>query len=89
MHMYEPCLFSKLEPAVDGSTIAPGEFVGCVLLDVDDHLMGGPRRHIMKAWRETGRGSSLENGTGCFRTGRLSSEDVTSRSYLIGVSRLT
>ena len=41
-------LFSKYavneEPAVNGGTIAPGEFVGCVLLDVDDHLMGGPGR---------------------------------------------
>ena len=46
MNKYEPCLFSKFavreEPAVDGGTIAPGEFVGCVLLEVDDHLMGGP-----------------------------------------------
>ena len=46
MNVYEPCLFSKFavreEPAVDGSSIAPGEFVGCVLLEVDDHLMGGP-----------------------------------------------
>ena len=30
------------EPAVDGGSIAPGEFVGCVLLEVDNHLMGGP-----------------------------------------------
>ena len=29
---------------VDGGSIAPGEFVDCVLLEVDDHLMGGPRR---------------------------------------------
>ena len=40
--------FSKFavreKPAVDGGTIAPGEFVGCVLLEVDDHLMGGPGR---------------------------------------------
>ena len=46
MNVYEPCLFSKFavreEPAVDGGSIAPGEFVGCVLLEVDDHLMGGP-----------------------------------------------
>ena len=44
MNVYEPCLCSKfavrVEPAVDGGTIAPGEFVGCVLLQVDDHLMG-------------------------------------------------
>ena len=46
--LYEPCLFSKYavkeEPAVDGGSIAPGEFVGYVLLEVDDHLMGGPGR---------------------------------------------
>ena len=37
--------FSKFavreEPAVDGGSIVPGEFVGCVLLEVDDHMMGG------------------------------------------------
>ena len=46
MNVYEPCLFSKFgvleEPAVHGGSIARGEFVGCVLLEVDDHLMGGP-----------------------------------------------
>ena len=46
MNVFEPCLFSKFavreKPAVDGGTIAPGEFVGCVLLEVDDQLMGGP-----------------------------------------------
>ena len=46
MNVYEPCLFSEFavreEPAVDGGWIAPGEFVGGVLLEVDDHLMGGP-----------------------------------------------
>ena len=46
MNVYELCLFSMFsvreEPAVDGGSIAPGEFVGCVLLEVDDHLMGGP-----------------------------------------------
>ena len=45
-NVYEPCLFSKFavheEPPVDGGSIAPGEFVGCVSLEVDDHLMGGP-----------------------------------------------
>ena len=45
MNVNEPCLFSKFavreEPAVNGGSIAPGEFVGCVLLEVDDHLMGG------------------------------------------------
>ena len=46
INVYEPCLFSKFavreEPAVNGGSIAPGEFVGCVLLEVYDHLMGGP-----------------------------------------------
>ena len=46
MNENEPCLFSKLavreEPAVDGGSIAPGDFVGSVLLEVDDPLMGGP-----------------------------------------------
>ena len=46
MNENERCLFSKLavreEPAVAGGSIAPGELVGCVLLEVDDHLMGGP-----------------------------------------------
>ena len=46
MNVKELCLFTKFavreEPAVDGGSIAPGEFVGCVLLGVDDHLMGGP-----------------------------------------------
>ena len=93
MNVYEPCLFSKFavreEPAVDGGSIAPGEFVGCVVLEVDDHLMGALGRHTMKAWRDYSRGSSLESGTGCYRTGRPSSEDVTSPSYLTEVSRLT
>ena len=46
MNIHELCLFSKFavreEPAVDGGSITPGEFVVCVLLEVDDHLMGGP-----------------------------------------------
>ena len=46
MNVCEPCFFINFavceEPAVDGGSIAPGEFVGCVLLEVDDHLMGGP-----------------------------------------------
>ena len=46
MNVYEPCLFSKFavreEPAVDGGSIAPGEFVGCALFQGDDLLMGGP-----------------------------------------------
>ena len=39
-------LFSKFavreEPAVDGGLIAPGEFVGCVLLEVDRPPDGWP-----------------------------------------------
>ena len=46
MNVFEPCLFSKFdvreEPLVEVGSIAPGEFVGCVLLEVDVHLMGGP-----------------------------------------------
>ena len=46
MNLYELCLFSKFavreEPAVDGGSIAPGEFVGCVLLEVDDQSNGWP-----------------------------------------------
>ena len=75
MNVCEPCLFSKFavheEPADDGGSIAPGEFVGCVLLEVDDHLMGGPGKHITKAWRDYGRGSNLESGTGFYKTDRL------------------
>ena len=45
MNENERCLFSKFavheEPAFDEGSIAPGEFVGCMLLEVDDHLMGG------------------------------------------------
>ena len=67
----------------DGGSIAPGEFVGCVLLEVDDHLMGGPGKAHMKAWRDYGRGSNLESGTGCCKTGRPFSEDASSHSYRI------
>ena len=53
MNVHEPCLFSKFavheKPAVDGGLIAPGELVGCVLLEVDDHLMGG----LGKAYHES------------------------------------
>ena len=75
MNVYEPCLFSKFavreEPAVDGGSIAPGEFVGCVFLEVGDHLMGVLEKHITEAWRDYGRGSSLGSGTGCCKTRRL------------------
>ena len=35
---------SNEEPAVDEGTIALEEIVGCVLLEADDHLMGGRGR---------------------------------------------
>ena len=45
-NVYEPCLFStfakEYETGVHGDTIARDTFVGGVLLEVDDHLMGGP-----------------------------------------------
>ena len=44
MNVFGLCLFSNFavieEPAVDGGSIAPGELVGCVLLEVDDHFDG-------------------------------------------------
>ena len=46
-------------------------------------------RHIIKAWRDYGRGSSLESGTGCCRTGLPFSEDAILLSSLIEGSRLT
>ena len=49
INVYEPCLFSKFavreEPAVDGGSIAPGEFGGCVLLEVDDLMSGLGNAH--------------------------------------------
>ena len=93
MNVYGPCLFSKFavreEPAVDGGSIAPGEFVGCVLLEVDDHLMGGPGKAHYDSMERLRRGSSLGSGTGYYKTGRPFSEDATSHSYLIEASRLT
>ena len=94
MNVCEPCLFSKFavreEPAVDGSSIAPGEFAGCVLLEVDDHLPDGwpLGRHIMKAWRDYGRGSSLRSGTSCYKMDRPFSEDATAHSYRLEALRL-
>ena len=46
-------------------------------------------RHIMKAWRDYGRGSNLESGTGCYKTGPPFSVDATSHSYRIEALRLT
>ena len=45
--------------------------------------MGALGRHIMKAWRDYGRGSSLESDICCYRTGHPFSEDATSHSYRI------
>ena len=44
------------EEGSETNVYAPGEFVGCVLLEVDDHLMGGPGK--AQAWRDHGRGSN-------------------------------
>ena len=63
---------------------------GCTwLLEVDDHLMEALGRHIMKAWRDHGRGSSLGSGTSFYKTGRPFLEDATSHSYRIEAFRLT
>ena len=43
----------------------------------------------MKVRRDYGRGSSLESGTGFYKTGRPFSEDATSHSYRIEALRLT
>ena len=59
MNIYEPCLFSKF----DGGSIAPGEFVGCVLLEVVDYLMGGLGRRTTRAWKDYDRRSSSGSGT--------------------------
>ena len=45
MNVHEQCLFSELAKedatGVHGNTIVKNCFVGGVLLEVDDHLMGG------------------------------------------------
>ena len=47
MNVYEPCLLSKFSKkaaiGVHGNTNVKDSFVGGVLLEVDDHLMGGSR----------------------------------------------
>ena len=88
MNENERCLFSKFavheEPAVDEGSIAPGEFVGCMLLEVDDHLMGGHGKahheSMERLWQRI---------TGCYKTGRPFSADATSHSYQIEALRLT
>ena len=65
MNVYKNCLSSKFavreEPAVDGDSIAPGEFAGYVLLGVDDKLMGCPGKAHHES-KETLRPISLQPG---------------------------
>ena len=93
MNVYEPCLFSKFavrkEPAVDGGSITPGEFVGCVLLEVDDHLMGDPGKAHHESMERLRQRIKFGSGTGCYKTGRPFSEDATSHRYRIEALRLT
>ena len=93
MNVYERCLFSKFavreEPAVDGGSIAPGEFVGCVLLEVDDYLMGGPGKTHHESMKRLRQRLKFGKWHRLMQDGRLSSEDATSHSYLIEVSRST
>ena len=94
--MYELCLFSKFavreEPAVDGGSIAPGEFVGCVFLEVDDHLMGGPGRahhESMETLRERikfGKWHRLLQDGPSFFAGRHFTQ-LPERSFKVDVTR--
>ena len=90
---YEPCLFSKYavheELAVDGGTIAPGEFVGCVLLEVDDHLMGGPGRAHHDSMERLRQRMEFGKWNWLLQDGPWFLKDVTSHSCLIEVSSLT
>ena len=96
MNENEPCLFSKFavreEPAVDGGSIAPGEFVGCVLLEVDDHLMGGPgkaRQESMEGPRQRikfGKWHGLLQDEPSFFEGRHFTQ-LPDRSFKIDMTR--
>ena len=60
MNIYEPCLFRKFavreEPAVEGGTIAPGEFVGLCIARGGRPPDGWPwKRHTMRAWSDDGQ----------------------------------
>ena len=92
MNKNEPCLFSKFavreEPAVDGGSIAPGEFVGCCSRWTTTWWVALGWL-IMKAWRDYGRGSNLVSGTSWYKMVRPFSEDATSHSYRIEVLKLT
>ena len=96
MNVYEPCLCSKFavreEPAVDGGTIAPGEFVGCVLLEVDDHLMGGlgkAHHESMERQRQRiklGKWHRLLQDGPCFFGGRHFTQ-LPDRSFKVDMTR--
>ena len=79
----------KKEPAVDGGSIAPGEFVGCVFLEVDDHLMGGPERAHHESMERLRQRIKFGKWHQLLQDGPSFSEDATSHSYLIEASRLT
>ena len=71
---YSVSLPVREEPAVDGGSIAPGEFVGCVLLKVDDHLMGGPgKAHHEEHGETTAEDKVWEVARVWYKTSRLSS----------------
>ena len=78
------------EPEVDGGSITLGEFVGCVLFEMDDHLMGGPGKahhESMERLRQRikfGKWHRLLQGRAL-----PFSVDATSHSYRIEALRLT
>ena len=84
MNVYEPCLFNKYavneEAAVDGGTIALGEFVGCVLLEVDDHLLGGPEGRTIGAWGDPLQRIKCGRWHPLLQDGRPFSEGAAARS---------
>ena len=82
MNVYEPF---REEPAVDGGSIAPGEFVGCVLLEVDDHLMGRPGKAHHESMERQRQRIKFGKWHRLLQDGRPFSEDVTSHSYRIEV----
>ena len=93
INVYEPCFLSKFavceEPAFDGGSIAPGDFVGCVLLEVDDHLMGGLGKAHHESMERPRQKIKFGKWHRLIQDGPSFSEDATSRSYLIEASRLT
>ena len=94
MNVYEPCFFSKFavreEPAVDGGSIAPGEFVGCVLLGVDDHLMVGPGKAHHESMERLRQRIKFGKWHRLLQDGpSFLLEDTTKHSYRIEALRLT